>query len=145
MDRPVTADRPLRQASQRQVGVAVDQSGNLFIATYAVVRKVAAATGIISTVAGVQDLPGNTGDGGPATNALIEPESVSLDAAGNLYVGSWGNEIREVNASTGIITRVAGIGLTGFSGDGGAATAAELNAPYSIAFDATGNLYFVDS
>ncbi len=126
-------------------GVAVDQSGNLFIATYAVVRKVAAATGIISTVAGVQDLPGNTGDGGPATNALIEPESVSLDAAGNFYVGSWGNEIREVNASTGIITRVAGIGLTGFSGDGGAATAAELNAPYSIAFDATGNLYFVDS
>jgi hypothetical protein len=73
------------------------------------------------------------------------PESVSLDSAGNLYVGSWGNEIREVNASTGIITRVAGIGLTGFSGDGGAATAAELSAPYSVAFDATGNLYLTDA
>jgi sugar lactone lactonase YvrE len=126
-------------------GVAVDQAGNLFIATYAVVRKIAAATGIISTVAGVQDLPGSTGDGGPATSALVIPQTVSLDSAGNLYIGSWGNEIREVNASTGIITRVAGIGLTGFSGDGGAATAAELNAPYSVAFDASGNLYFTDS
>jgi sugar lactone lactonase YvrE len=127
------------------IGVVVDQSGNLFIATYAVVRKVAAATGIISTVAGVQDLPGSTGDGGPATSALLTPESVSLDSAGNLYVGSWGNEIREVNATTGIITRVAGIGLSGFSGDGGAAGAAELNSPYSVAFDATGNLYFTDT
>ncbi len=126
-------------------GVAVDQSGNLFIATYAVVRKVTAATGIISTVAGVQDLPGSTGDGGPATSALLIPQSVSLDSAGNLYVGSWGNEIREVNASTGIITRVAGIGISGFSGDGGAATAAELSGPYSVAFDATGNLYFTDA
>ncbi len=126
-------------------GVAVDQSGNLFIATYAVVRKVTAATRIISTVAGVQDLPGSTGDGGPATSALLIPESVSLDSAGNLCIGSWGNEIREVNASTGIITRVAGIGLSGFSGDGGAATAAELNSPYSVAFDASGNLYFADT
>jgi hypothetical protein len=123
----------------------VDQSGNLFIATFAVVRKVAAATGIISTVAGVQDLPGSTGDGGPATSALLIPQSLSLDSAGNLYIGSWGNEIREVNAATGIITRVAGIGISGFSGDGGAATAAELSGPYSIAFDASGNLYFTDS
>jgi sugar lactone lactonase YvrE len=126
-------------------GVAVDQAGNLFIATYAVVRKVTAATGIISTVAGVQDLPGSTGDGGLATSALVIPQSVSLDSAGNLYIGSWGNEIREVSTSTGIITRVAGIGLSGFSGDGGAAGVAELNSPYSVAFDATGNLYFTDT
>jgi sugar lactone lactonase YvrE len=126
-------------------GIAVDQAGNLFIATYAVVRKIAAATGVISTVAGVQDVPGNTGDGGPASSALIIPQFVSLDSAGNLYVGSWGNEIREVSAATGIITRVAGIGLSGFSGDGGSAGVAELNSPYSVAFDATGNLYFTDT
>jgi sugar lactone lactonase YvrE len=126
-------------------GVAVDPLGNLFIATYAVVRKVTAATGIISTVAGVQDLPGSTGDGGLATSALVIPQFLSLDSGGNLYIGSWGNEIREVNASTGIITRVAGIGLSGFSGDGGAASVAELNSPYSVGFDATGNMYFTDT
>ncbi len=126
-------------------GVAVDPSGNLYISTYAVVRKVSAATGIISTVAGVPDLPGSTGDGGPATSALLLPDSVSLDSAGNLYIGSYGNEIREVNASTGIITRVAGIGISGFSGDGDAATAAELNGPFSVAFDTSGNLYFTDA
>src|SRR5213076_2555874 len=125
--------------------VALDASGNLYIAdpNNNRIRKVAAATGIITTVAG----GGSTlGDGGAATSAsLYDPTAVALDASGNLYIADQNNHrIRKVDAATGIITTVAGNGSPAFAGDGGAATSASLNYPDSVALDASGNLYVAD-
>jgi sugar lactone lactonase YvrE len=96
---------------------------------------------IITTVAG-----GGVNDGSAATNAnLWSPSSVVKDAAGNLYIADRQNHrIRKVNTD-GIITTVAGIGVAGYSGDGGPATNASLNLPYAVAFDANGNLFIADS
>jgi sugar lactone lactonase YvrE len=128
-------------------GLAVDNSANLYIVSSGAgrIRKVMASTGVISTVAGVGDIEGNTGDGGQATKAEIARQSISVDSSGNLYFSSWPGEIREVNAGTGVITKVAGIGFTGFSGDGGAAAVAELLGPTGMAFDSAGNLFFADA
>lgn len=68
-----------------------------------------------------------------------------MDTSGNIYIGDYRNErIRKVTASTGNITTVAGNGTEGFSGDGGAATSAELNYPESVAVDTSGNFYIGD-
>ena len=128
-------------------GVAVDASGNLFIADRgdSVVREVNAQTGIITTVAG-SGTSGYSGDGGPATSAeLRNPDGVAVDASGNLFIAEYFNgTVREVNASTGIITTVAGNGTSGYSGDGGPATSAQMNAPRGVAVDASGNLFIAD-
>ena len=129
------------------VAVALDGAGNLYIAGWgrSRIRKVDASTGIISTIAGSEY--GFGGDGGPATAAkLSAPYGVALDGAGNLYIADWGNDrIRKVDASTGIISTVAGSATPGNSGDGGAATAARLNSPRGVAVDGAGNLYIADS
>jgi sugar lactone lactonase YvrE len=131
-------------------GLAADSAGNLYFADSANyrIRKVAAGTGIITTVAGVGIVPNlYTGDGGPATSAAVNnPQSVALDSSGNLYIADTSNQvIRKISASTGIITTIAGNGDRGYSGDGGPATAAELTLPSSIALDSAGNLYINDS
>jgi hypothetical protein len=129
--------------------VAVDSAENFYIADYAndIVRKVAASTGNISTVAGDGTL-GHTGDGGPATAAeLYNPSGLGIDAAGNIYIADKRNwRIRKVTVATGIISTVAGVlTMQGYTGDGGPATSAELNAPSgAIKFDLLGNLYFAD-
>ncbi len=129
-------------------GVAVDAAGNLFIVdeNNAVIRKVAAGTGVITTVAG-NGTPGFSGDSGPATSAeLNQPDYVALDAAGNLYIADGLNDrIRVVNANTDIITTVAGNGMQGYSGDSGAATSAELYNPTAIVVNAAGYIYIADS
>ncbi len=130
-------------------GLAIDGAGNLYIAdsNIHVIRRVDAVTGIITTVAGVIGNPGYTGDGGAATSAeLNTPEGIALDNNGNLYIAdSLNNCIREVNATTGIITTVAGNGTADFSGDGGLATAAELNNPLGVAVATTGDFYIADT
>ena len=127
-------------------GIAIDAAGNLFIADLgnSRVRKVAAGTGIITTVAGTGEF-GFSEDGGRATNAsLFRPTGLALDAAGNLFIADRGNHrIRRVDALTGIITTVAG--GPGFYGDGGPATQAGLNSPAGIALDAAGNLFIADT
>ncbi len=129
-------------------GVALDGAGNLYIADTGnnVVREIGSANGIVSTVAGT-GAQGGTGDLGPATAATLnQPQGVSIDSAGNLYIPDTGNQrIRRVDAATGVITTIAGNGTQGYQGDGGLATAAELNSPLAVAFDAAGNLYIADS
>jgi uncharacterized protein (TIGR03437 family) len=124
-------------------GVAVDATGNLFIADKNRVRKVS-ASGIITTVAG-NGTPGFSGDGGPATSASLNtPNAVVVDAAGNLFIADTANNrIRKVSTS-GSITTVAGAGTSGFSGDGGEATSAELYAPQDVAVDVFGDLLIAD-
>jgi len=127
--------------------IAVDSAGNLYIADQGnnVIRKVAASTGYIATVAGT-GTASYSGDGGVATSATLNnPVAVALDAAGNIYITDENNNrIREVSAATGVITTVAGNGSAGYSGDGGAATGAELYTPYYAAVDLAGNLDIVD-
>ena len=128
--------------------VAVDRAGNIFIAEIGnnIVRKIAASTGIIMTVAG-NGSAGFSGDGGPATSAeLATPAAVALDAAGNLYIADHdNNRVRKVDATTGTITTVAGNGTAGYSGDGGAATNAKLNFPVGIALDSAGDIFITDN
>jgi sugar lactone lactonase YvrE len=127
-------------------GVAVDAGGNVYIADFynSRIRKLS-ANGIITTVAGNGNF-GFSGDGGPALNAdLYAPKGVTVDASGNVFIADLGNNrIREVSTN-GIITTVAGNGTAGYSGDGGRATAAELNYPTDVAVDASGNFYIEDA
>jgi uncharacterized protein (TIGR03437 family) len=125
-------------------GVAVDSVGNLYIddAGNNRIRKI--SNGVITTIAGDGFGPG-IGDNGPATSASLGyPKGLAVDSAGNVYIADTNNSrIRKV--SNGVITTVAGTGTSGFSGDGGPATSAQLAFPESVAVDATGNLYILDS
>ncbi len=116
----------------------------LFIAC--VCRQIGANAQIINTVAGIPYTSAYTGDGGPAIFAKLNPPiGVSVDNLGNYYIADYlDNVIRKVNAA-GIITTVAGNGTAGYSGDGGAATAAQLNAPISVTADLLGNIYIADN
>ncbi len=130
------------------LGVAVDAAGNVYIADSGnhVIRKVAAGTNIITTVAGTGSTPGFGGDGGPAVNALLNhPCGIALDAAGNLYIADTTNgRIRVV--INGIIYTIAGSGRLGvFSGDGGLATSAALNFPYGVTVDSQGHVFVADT
>ena len=129
------------------VDVRLDSAGNLYIADQNndVVRKVSSATGIITTVAGT-GTGGYLGDGGPATGAELDyPDGIAVDPAGDLYIADSGNNVvREIAASSGTITTIAGNGSAGYSGDGGPATSAELDGPGGVALDGDGNLYIVD-
>jgi sugar lactone lactonase YvrE len=128
-------------------GTAVDAAGNLYIADGANqrIRRVAAGTGIITTVAGNGNA-GYSGDGGPASSAEVQdPAGMVFDSAGNLYFVDEGNQrVREVS-TTGIITTYAGNGTGGYSGDGGPAIDAELNSPTRLAIDSANNLYIADN
>jgi sugar lactone lactonase YvrE len=124
--------------------LAVDTSGNIYIAdNNNVIRKVN-TSGIITTVAGT-GAPGYSGDNGPASSAHLNgPEGMTVDASGNIYIAdNFNNRIRKVNTG-GIITTVAGNGTSGYSGDKGPASGAQLNGPVGVAIDASGNLYIAD-
>lgn len=132
-------------------GVVIDANGNMYIAdSSAYIRKVD-TSGTITPFAGNGTLT-FAGDGGLATSAEMDwPIDVALDANGNLYIADIiNNRIRRVD-SRGIITTVAGNGFgantgdAGYSGDGGPATNAELNAPGGVAVDISGNLYIADT
>jgi streptogramin lyase len=134
---------------KKSYDVAVDKEGNLYIAaTHShCIRKVDATTGIINTVVGQGTVVGFSGDGGLATEArLNQPTGVYVDVSGNIYVSDTKNDvIRKVDATTQIITTVAGNGTPDFSGDGGPATQAQLDYPEGVWVDSSGNLYIVDT
>ncbi|MFD5714573.1 RICIN domain-containing protein [Streptomyces pharetrae] len=126
--------------------VAVDRAGNLYIADSENhrIRKVT-ADGQIGTVAGT-GTAGFSGDDGPSVAAELNcPYGIAVDSTGNLYIADTDNHrIRQITPD-GKIRTVAGTGTPGFSGDGGAATAAQLNTPYGVAVDGAGNLYITDA
>ena len=126
-------------------GVAVDSKNNVYIADYQndAVRKVSAGT--ITTIAGIGGIAGYFGDGGPATNALLSgPVAVAVDPAGNVFIADDNNcRVREVNASTGVISTVAGNGACGAGGDG-VATDNPVGYPQGIAVDKNDNLFIGD-
>jgi sugar lactone lactonase YvrE len=136
---------PAAQARLRSpTGVAVDASGNLYIADTDNNRVRKVSGGVITTVAGGGNL---LGDNGQATKAQLHgPTGVAVDAAGNLFIADSGdNRVRKVNAK-GVITTVAGTGspTPAYGGDNGPATSAQLNNPYSVALDAAGNVYIAE-
>jgi sugar lactone lactonase YvrE len=138
-------------AIAQPTGVAIDKEGNIYFSEYlnACVRKIN-KDGTLSTVAGTATA-GYFGNTGLATKAQLQgPLGIAFDKAGNLYIADADNNcVRKVD-KTGIITLYAGnakghgTGLGGYSGDGGKATAAQLNQPGSLAFDDNGNLYIAD-
>jgi uncharacterized protein (TIGR03437 family) len=135
---------PATSAQFTPSGLAVDSAGNLYIADWQNNRIRKVSNGVIATVAG-NGTQGFSGDNGPATSAQLNyPAGVAVDSAGNLYIADEvNNRIRKV--TNGVITTVAGNGTSGFSGDDGPATSAELYFPSGVAVDSAGNLYIVDS
>ena len=131
--------------------VAVDTSGNIFIATTWLHQVFKAdPAGNFTLVAG-NGTQGFSGDGGPAANASLSvPNGVAVDSHGNIFIADSQNaRIRRVDGVTGIIITIAGNYVpgqssTGFSGDGGPATSASLGYPSGVAVDGQGNLFISD-
>ncbi|MEO6547417.1 MAG: T9SS type A sorting domain-containing protein [Ferruginibacter sp.] len=125
--------------------VAADAAGNLYISDYgnARIRKVTAATGLISTLAGT-GTTGFNGDGPGLTTKIFGPDGITVDAAGNvLFADQFNMRIRKITTA-GLVVTVAGNGVAGFSGDGGSALLASLNWPKDVKTDLAGNLYIAD-
>ncbi len=119
--------------------VCVDSLGNIYAAdtNNNRIRKIS-PSGIISTIAGT-GTAGYSGDGGLATNAaLINPYSICVDSLNNLYFSDFGNSAIRMISPSGLISTIAGTGTAGYSGDGGAATAAMLRNPFGVFVDSTG-------
>jgi sugar lactone lactonase YvrE len=139
-NQPATSS-PIASPSQ----AVLDSNGNLFIADtlHNRIRKVD-TNGTITTVAG-NGTAGFSGDNGAATSASLQfPQGVFADATGNLFIADEANNrIRKVNAS-GVITTVAGGSTSGFAGDGGPATSAQLRFPFGVFVDSAGNLFIAD-
>jgi sugar lactone lactonase YvrE len=129
-------------------GLAVGLDGSLLISDigHNRVRRVSWSGPTISTIAG-NGQEGYGGDNQPATNAkLSSPWGVVADSSGAILIADSGNHrVRRIDPSTSVITTVVGVGTPGFSGDGGAAAAAQLSGPLSIALDDSGRLLIADS
>ena len=139
---------PAKQAEiSSPAGLILDGAGNIYFADTGndVIRRIDAFSGFITTVAGMGNAQGYSGNNGVATSAkLSSPEGVAFDTAQNMYITDTGNNvIREVNALTSIITTIAGTATAGYNGDG-VATTKNLNAPWGLSVGPDGTIYFAD-
>jgi streptogramin lyase len=146
-DLPAQGGAATEAAVDQPFGVEIGPKGALFITSVGQHRvlRLDPKTGRLASVAG-SGRKGYAGDGGPATEALLnEPYEVRFDAEGNmLFVEMQNHLVRGVDAKTGAISTVAGRPEPGFAGDGGPARAAQFRQPHSIALDHRGNLYVAD-
>ncbi len=129
-------------------GLAIDGVGNLFIADSGnnVIREVTAGDGKIKTVAGLMGSSGPNAAGASAISTRLNgPTGIAVDAAGNIYFVDTGNNQVNKFAVGGTMSRIAGTGTSGATGDGGAATAATLSNPNGIAIDSSGNIFIADT
>lgn len=125
-------------------GIAIAPDGVVYVSDSLAHRVRVIRGGIITTAAGNGE-EAYTGDGGPGTNAALHaPTALALDGAGNLLIADTQNDAVRRLAPDGTITTIAGTGTRGFSGDGGPATAAELNQPNGLAIDTDGTIYVAD-
>src|SRR5580698_4783266 len=127
-------------------GIAVDNAGNIYFSDTgnSRIRKVNAATGIITTIAG-NSIRGYSGDGGPATSASLQfPHGIAVDGNGNVYIGDGNQVLRKVDTN-GMITTIAGTSIYGYTGDGGLATKAQVSLVTGIVVDPAGNIIFSDA
>ena len=130
------------------ISLEVDPSDNLWISDQGnnVIRYVSAATGLITTVAGIANGYGYSGDGGPAVAAVFNtPAGIARDSAGNIYVTDAGNNVLRVLLTDGTVQTVAGNGASGFLGDGGPALQGEMNSLRQVAVGTFGDIYVADS
>jgi sugar lactone lactonase YvrE len=126
-------------------GICTDAAGNIYLSGVSIIKKINAATGIITTIAGNGTM-GYSGDDGPATDALLgTAQGICTDNAGNVYFADkFNGVIRKISAATGTMTTVAGTGVAGHIGDGGPASSALLFHPSVICINKTGDLLIAD-
>jgi uncharacterized protein (TIGR03437 family) len=141
---PVTPVAAAKASVGDPARVAADAAGNTYFGGLHSVFRVDPA-GTLTRIAG-NGRGGYSGDGGPATAAQLEtPMGIAVDSAGNVYVADRDAAVVREIASNGTISTVAGTGTAGYSGDGGQAAQAQLNAPMGLAVDSSGNLLIADS
>ncbi len=132
-------------ANVKAQDLAIDPSGNLYMTDgFTTIYKREATSGLILVYAG-KDTLGFSGDGGIATNAKLNyPYGIGIDHSNNLYLTDGNGRIRKVDASTHIISTIAGTGSSGYSGDGYPATICEMRIPTDIVLDASNNIYIAE-
>lgn len=137
--------RPETARFMQLEGIAIAPDGTIYVADAMANRvRMLRENDVITTLAGTGE-EGYSGDGGPAADAALNyPTALALDTAGNLYVADSLNHVIRRIATDGTISTVAGTGVAGLSGDGGPATAAQLDQPYGLEIDDDGALYIAD-